>query len=164
MSNLKDFEKEIEIQVDKFLSKIVTEWREGFEFDKTTHKEDKPGFPIFNTADNLFYKSKFQEGYLEWLLRDLLVNELLNYLFISHGYDIRWRLNNSRMTTGGFRNKENEDKFPIEFLIVIDGQFIAFRYTPFTADYSISRNLPSDMQLMYRQTGLNNGFLYIGQN
>lgn len=155
MSNLKDFEKEIEIQVDKFLSKIVTEWREGFEFDKTTHKEDKPGFPIFNTADNLFYKSKFQEGYLEWLLRDLLVNELLNYLFISHGYDIRWRLNNSRMTTGGFRNKENEDKFPIEFLIVIDGQFIAFRYTPFTADYSISRNLPSDMQLMYRQTGLN---------
>ena len=61
MSDLKDFEKEIEIQVDKFLSKIVTEWREGFEFDKTTHKEDKPGFPIFNTADNLFYKSKFQE-------------------------------------------------------------------------------------------------------
>lgn len=155
MSNLKDFEKEIEIQVDKFLSKIVTEWREGFEFDKTTYKEDKPGFPIFNTADNLFYKSKFQEGYLEWLLRDLLVNELLNYLFISHGYDIRWRLNNSRMTTGGFRNKENEEKFPIEFLIVIAGQFIAFRYTPFTADYSISRNLPSDMQLMYRQTGLN---------
>lgn len=150
----KELISEIEKRVSHFLSVVASECREGFEYDRFQNGEDCPGFPIFETADSLFYRSKYQEGCLEWLVRDLLVNEILNFLFISHGYDIRWRLKDSRMTTGGFRNKENEDRFPVEFFLVNGGEYVAYRYTPFTADYSISLNLPANMHMIYMDTGM----------
>lgn len=154
MYKIDDFRNEIIKISSLFISRIASECREGFENDRGRNQNDQPGFPIFDTADAMFYKSKYQEGFLEWQIRDLLVNELLNFLFINHGYDIRWRLKNSRMTTGGFRNRENEEKFPIEFFLVINGEYIAYRYTPFSADYSVSLNLPQDLQFSYWHTGM----------
>lgn len=148
------FEQVLKNYIDKFLGIISAMCREGFEYDREFSHTYKSGFSMFGVADRLYYKGKYQEEYMEWMIRDQLVNESLNFLFKKYGYDIRWRLRNECLTTGGFTNAENEAKFPVEFFVVIDGKYIAFRYTPFEADYSISLNLPSDMQLMYHQTGM----------
>lgn len=152
--DIEQFKKEIKKRTDYFLRLVASECRRGFEYDRPRNGTDEPGFPIFHTADPMFYQSKFQEGYLEWMIRDQLVNELLNYLFVNRGYDIRWRFDDSRMTTGGFRNIENEKKFPVEFFLVIDGEYTAYCYTSFSADYSIPENLPFDLYLMYYKTGV----------
>lgn len=148
------FEQVLKEYIDKFLGIISAMCREGFEYDREFSHTYKSGFSMFGVADHLYYKGKYQEEYMEWMIRDQLVNEALNFLFKKYGYDIRWRLRNECLTTGGFTNTENEAKFPVEFFIVIEGKYIAFRYTPFEADYSISLNLPSDMNLMYHQTGM----------
>ena len=148
------FEQFLNECVDKFLAIMAGMCREGFEYDKEYSCTYKSGFAMFGVADDLYYKSKYQEEYMECMIRNKLINESLNFLFKSHGYDIRWRLKNKCLTTGGFSNKENETIFPVEFFVVIDGKYIAFRYTPFGDDYSIPTKLPSDMKLMYYQTGM----------
>lgn len=152
MSKLNQFKEEIKNRTGDFLAAIASKCREGFDYDKPKKDEDCSGFPIFETADPLFYKSKFQEGYLEWLVRDLLVNELLNYLFVNHGYDIRWKFKDNCRTTGGYRNRENENKFPVEFFLVLNGEYVAYRYTPFTEHYSMTK--PYNIRLMYMNTGV----------
>ena len=147
------FEQFLNECIDKFLAIISGMCREGFEYDKEYSRTYKSGFAMFEVADALYYKSKYQEEYMEWMIRDQLINESLNYLFKTHGYDIRWRLRNECHTTGGFTNKENESTFPVEFFLVIDGKYIAFRYTSFDADYSIPMKLPSGMKLCITKRG-----------
>lgn len=150
------FRNEIQKHTDSFIFNIESFCRVGFDYDKARAVSDTSGFPIFGLADNLYYKSRYQEGYLEWMVRDQLVNELLNYLFKAYDYDIRWRLNDSCLTTSGFRNKENEEKFPIEFFIIQDGKTTAFQYTLFASDYSIPMNLPDDLLWAYHKIGVKN--------
>lgn len=149
---LKKFEEKLDEQIEKFLDQISHACREGFEYDREKKREYVSGFPIFGLAEQKYYHSKSQEEILEWRVRDELVNKIFDYLFNTHGYDIRWRIKDE--TTAGYRNEENEKEFPVEFFIVKDGRFLAYRYSAFTVDYSIPDNLPKHFYLSYRQTGV----------
>lgn len=151
---LKKFEKKLDEQIERFLIQIESECREGFEYDKKTTRKYTSGFPIFGLAGEKYYHSKQQEAILEWRVRDELVNKILDYLFKAHGYDIRWRNKDYCDFTGGYRNEENEKEFPVEFFIVKEGKFLAYRYSSFTTDYSIPDNLPNHFFLTYCQTGV----------
>lgn len=85
-------------------------------------------------------------------MRDELVNEILNYLFKKHDYDIRWRVKDYCTTLGGHYNEENEKKFPVEFFVVNEEQVIAYRYTPF-GDFN-PRYLPEDFYSTYMQADI----------
>lgn len=149
---LKKFEEKLDEQIEKFLDQISHACREDFEYDREKKREYVSGFPIFGLAEEKYYHSKSQEEILEWRVRDELVNKIFDYLFNTHGYDIRWRIKDE--TTAGYRNEENEKEFPVEFFIVKDGRFLAYRYSAFTVDYSIPDNLPKHFYLSYRQTGV----------
>lgn len=151
---LKKFEEKLDEQIEKFLDQISHACREGFEYDIEKKKEYVSGFPILGLAEEKYYHSKQQEEILEWRVRDELVNKIFDYLFNTHGYDIRWRIKDYCETIVGYRNEENEKEFPVEFFIVKDGRFLAYRYSAFTADYSIPDNLPKRFYLSYRQTGV----------
>lgn len=151
---LKKFEEKLDEQIEKFLDQISHACREGFEYDREKKREYVSGFPILGLAEEKYYHSKQQEEILEWRVRDELVNKIFDYLFNTHGYDIRWRIKDYCETTVGYRNEENEKEFPVEFFIVKDGRFLAYRYSAFTADYSIPDNLPKRFYLSYRQTGV----------
>ncbi len=154
MYSLASFEGKLDFQIGKFLDQIASSNRQGFEYDKKVRRETASGFEVLGLTDDFYYKGSFQEQNLEWRVRDELVNVAFDFLFKTHGYDIRWRMKNTCSTFGGYGNKENEEKFPVEFFVVIDGKYIAYRYTPFGADYSIAENLPQDFKLMYRDTGM----------
>ena len=127
---------------------------EGFDFDIHNKQEDAPGFPILGQDDEFFYKSKYQEGLLEYIIRNSIVNKSFDYLFNVHGdYDIRWRQSNKNTGTV-FRNSESEQKNPVEFFLVRGSECLAVRYTPAQVDYSISLNLPSSFDLSYHRTGI----------
>lgn len=151
---LKKFEKKLDEQIERFLFQIESEYREGFEYDKKTTRKYTSGFPIFGLAGEKYYHSKQQEAILEWRVRDELVNKIFDYLFKIHGYDIRWKLRDY-CETSLERNEAYEKEFPVEFFIVKDGRFLAYRYADFTADYSIPDNLPKRFYLTYHQTGVN---------
>lgn len=116
--------------INKFLNNINSLSIDGFEFSKPKSDHLDISFPILELTDKAQEKNLYQQKMLEWLVRDLLVNETLNYLFKSHGYEIRWRLK-SCMTTGGYSNEENETIFPIEFVLIHNNENIAFRYSNF---------------------------------
>lgn len=151
---LEKFEEKLEEQIEKFLDQISSGCREGFEYDRKKKRKFTSGFPIFGLVEEKYYHSKQQEEILEWRVRDELVNKIFDYLFKIHGYDIRWRLKDYCETSLD-RNEEYERKFPVEFFIVKDGRFLAYRYSAFTADYSIPDNLPNHFYLTYHQTGVN---------
>lgn len=151
---LKEFEEKLDEQIKKFLNQISYECREGFEYDRNKKRKFTSGFPIFELAEEKYYHSKQQEEILEWRVRDELVNKIFDYLFKIHGYDIRWKLRDY-CETSLERNEEYEKEFPVEFFIVKDGRFLAYRYAAFTADYSIPDNLPNRFYLTYHQTGVN---------
>ena len=151
---LKKFEEKLDEQIEKFLDQISSECRQGFEYDRWQKREYISGFPILGLAEEKYYHNKQQEAILEWRVRDELVNKIFDYLFKTHGYDIRWRIKDYCETTGGYSNEENEKEFPVEFFIVKDGKFLAYRYSAFTADYSIPDNLPNYFYRSYYQTGV----------
>ena len=99
---LKKFEEKLDEQIEKFLDQISHACREDFEYDREKKREYVSGFPIFGLAEEKYYHSKSQEEILEWRVRDELVNKIFDYLFNTHGYDIRWRIKDE--TTAGYRN------------------------------------------------------------
>lgn len=150
---LEKFEAKLDEQIEKFLDQISSACREGFEYDRKKKRKFTSGFPILGLAEEKYYHSKQQEGILEWRVRDELVNKIFDYLFKIHGYDIRWKLKDYCETSLD-RNEEYEKEFPVEFFIVKDGKFLAYRYSAFTVDYSISDNLSNNFYLVYHQTGV----------
>ncbi len=144
------FEEYLDSLIEEFQSVISSFCREGFVYDKQYNSTHSSGFHILDVADPLFFKGKYQGDYLECEIRDILINKSFDYLFRNYGYDIRWR----GPSLGGLTNAVFESKFPIEFFVVENGNYIAFRYSPFQADYSIPQNLPRDLLLSYYKTGV----------
>lgn len=149
-----EFQKAIDSQVAAFLQLIQRFCEEGFSYDRVTSRDHFSGFPLLGMDDSAFYINQSQMDYFEGMVRDILVNELLNYLFVKHKYDIRWRWKDSRMTTFGRSNIVNEEKLPVEFFIIQDNCVLAYRYTYWQADYSIKYNLPRDFDIDYMDTGI----------
>lgn len=143
-NSIRGFETKIAEISNYFLGIIQGLTIEGFELDREFTEEDTPGFPIFTPKDTAFYRSKYQEGYLEWAFRRFFIQEAFNYLFRLYDIDVRWN-----KCIPGDRNEEHEQIAPVEFYIVKNGHAKAYRYTPIDRDYSIPQNIPhfEDVQL-----------------
>ena len=150
---LSSFIEKINEQSNKFLKQIEAYCREGFEYNRKELGTIKSDFEVLGLNNEKYNINKQQEELLEWRIRDELVNAIFDYLFNEHGYDIRWRLETYE-TYGGPSNRVYEEAFPVEFFLVEDDNYIAFKYSPFMKDYSIPLNLPQMFKTSYSSTGV----------
>ena len=141
-------------QVDLFLRLIEEHCREGFDksrYMKCTHVS---GFPVLEIGTTSYYEAKYQEEFLEAMTRNILINPLLDFLFKEKKYDIRWQTEELLTYPRGMSNIEQEKECPVEFFIVKNGKYIAYRYTEMDRDLSIESNLPQNFFMDYHKTGV----------
>lgn len=128
---MKAYKEIIEKNCEDFLRQIHT----------TTHVsqykarfKDTPGFPIFEPANDEYYEYSHFERYLEWRIREMLVNPTLGaffeYLESNANSRIRARFPNDNTIRVGSRNENYENIVPFEFIVSSDIESIGYRYTP----------------------------------
>lgn len=122
---------------------IVEDNCNGFlrQIHNTTHvkqyrarSKDKPGFPLFDPANDEYYEYSHFERNLEWYIRDLLVNPTIGaffeYLENNTNSPIRARFPNDNTIRVGARNENYENIVPFEFIVSDGKENIGYRYTP----------------------------------
>ena len=97
-------------------------------------RKDEPGFPILEPANDEYYEYSHFERYLEWHIRDMLVNPTISaffeYLESNTSTKVAARFPNDKTIHVGSRNESYEDRIPFEFIITNGKENIGYRYTP----------------------------------
>lgn len=136
-------------QREQFLYEINSMFRQGFEYDSDDSRKVTPTFSILEMVDYSYYTNSMQELFFEWRVREILINKMFEFLFKEYGHDIRFG-----KSTIGTSTLENEEMNGVEFFLVENGKYIAFRYTRFSKDYSIPQNLPQNFYLNNFKSGV----------
>ena len=84
-------------------------------------------FPIFEVANEEFFKLSYHEKSIEIALRDMVINPILEYLFNEMGVKILKPKKDRDYVR--FSNEAIEQLFPFEFRIKHLDSFIGVRYT-----------------------------------
>lgn len=88
-------------------------------------------FSMFRGANDEFYEYAYFERTLEWYIRDLLINPILQGLLAIHGVTTLWpeRKNYIRFSTEAVENVQ-----PLEFVIETEHERVGIRYSGLDAD------------------------------
>ena len=120
--------------IDRRVESFLKEIRKRISVDNIAIGPRQSDFPIFEPANQDFFNYSFYEAYLEWRIRETLIDGIFFDLFRLFRIKFKWFIKKDNVIRSTYSNSEFGEDYLFPFIINTGSYRIAYRYSSISID------------------------------